>query len=152
MLALSKEPNRVCVFLLSPEDGNRSSFRNAVVSSSYNSGRWTESTNPVILNVIHHRQNPLHSGRLYIFIWRGILVDIRLNTVFNMFVWREDFWRTWDKESLQCKVHVNIRRNMITKIIFEDIIFELRLGDHGCLKKGVFKNRQLDLSMYFSWR
>jgi hypothetical protein len=32
-LALSKEPNRVCVYLLSHEDGNWSSFRNVVFSS-----------------------------------------------------------------------------------------------------------------------
>jgi hypothetical protein len=42
----------------SPEDGNRSSFRNVVFSCIYNSRRWTKPTNPVILNVIHHRQNP----------------------------------------------------------------------------------------------
>jgi hypothetical protein len=29
-LALSKGPNRVCVSLPSPEDGNRSSFRNGI--------------------------------------------------------------------------------------------------------------------------
>jgi hypothetical protein len=33
MLALSNEPNRVGVSLLTPEDGNRPSFRNAVFSS-----------------------------------------------------------------------------------------------------------------------
>jgi hypothetical protein len=33
MLALSKRPNRVGVSLLSPEDGNRPSFRNVVFSS-----------------------------------------------------------------------------------------------------------------------
>jgi hypothetical protein len=32
LLALSKGPNRVGVFLPSPEDGNRSSFRNVVFS------------------------------------------------------------------------------------------------------------------------
>jgi hypothetical protein len=32
-LALSKEPNRVSVSLHSPEDGNRSSLRNVVLSS-----------------------------------------------------------------------------------------------------------------------
>jgi hypothetical protein len=42
----------------SPEDGNRPSFRNVVFSSFWNTGRWTKSKNPVILNVIHHRQNP----------------------------------------------------------------------------------------------
>jgi hypothetical protein len=32
------------------EDGNRSSFRNVVFSSFYNTGRWTKSKKPVILN------------------------------------------------------------------------------------------------------
>jgi hypothetical protein len=30
----------------------------------YNSGRWTKSLNPMILGVIHHRQNSLHSTNL----------------------------------------------------------------------------------------
>jgi hypothetical protein len=34
----------------SPENGNRSSFRNVVFSSFYNTGRWTKSKNPVILS------------------------------------------------------------------------------------------------------
>jgi hypothetical protein len=38
-LALSKGPNRVGVSLSSPKDGNRPSFRNAVFSSIYISGR-----------------------------------------------------------------------------------------------------------------
>jgi hypothetical protein len=37
------------------------SFRNAVFSSFYNTGRWTKSENPAILSVIHHRQNSLES-------------------------------------------------------------------------------------------
>jgi hypothetical protein len=40
--ALSKGPNRVGVSFPSPEDSNRSSFRN-VVSSIYNSGQWIKS-------------------------------------------------------------------------------------------------------------
>jgi hypothetical protein len=49
--------------LPSPEDGNRSSFRNVVFLSpnSLESGRWTKSENPLILCVIHHRQNPIES-------------------------------------------------------------------------------------------
>jgi hypothetical protein len=50
ILALSTWSNRVWVSLTSPEDGNRSSFRNAVFSSVKNSGCWTKSRNPVILN------------------------------------------------------------------------------------------------------
>jgi hypothetical protein len=46
-LALSKGANRVGVSLPSPEDGNRSSFRNVVFPSIYNSGRRTKSRNPV---------------------------------------------------------------------------------------------------------
>jgi hypothetical protein len=57
-LVLSKGPNWG-VFPPSPEDGNRSSFCNVVFSSLYNTWRWTKSNNPVILSVIHHRQNPL---------------------------------------------------------------------------------------------
>jgi hypothetical protein len=50
-----------------PEDGNKPSFRNAVFSSTYNSSRCTKSRNPVILSVIHHRQNPSDSnGNAYL--------------------------------------------------------------------------------------
>jgi hypothetical protein len=46
-----------------PEDGNRSSFRNIVFSSFWNTGPWTESKKKKQqLTVIHHRQNPLKSG------------------------------------------------------------------------------------------
>jgi hypothetical protein len=38
------------------EGGNRSSFQNVVFS------RWTNSKNPVIVSVIHRRQNPLESA------------------------------------------------------------------------------------------
>jgi hypothetical protein len=31
----------------------------------WNSGRWTKSSNPVMLSVIHYRQNSLHSTTLY---------------------------------------------------------------------------------------
>jgi hypothetical protein len=49
-LALSKGPNWLFVFPPNtPEDGNRSSFRNVVFYSSYNTGRWKKSKNPVIL-------------------------------------------------------------------------------------------------------
>jgi hypothetical protein len=54
----SKGPNRVRVSR-SPEEGNRSSFRNAVFSSFENTVRWTLSKTPTILSVIHHRQNPM---------------------------------------------------------------------------------------------
>jgi hypothetical protein len=59
-LALSKGPFRVGV---SPslKDGNRSSFLNIVFSSFQNTVRWTKSKNPVILSVIHDRQNALES-------------------------------------------------------------------------------------------
>jgi hypothetical protein len=60
-LDLSNGPNRLVVRLPSLEDGNRSSFRNAVFSSIYNSEWQTKSRNPAILRVIHHRQNPLDS-------------------------------------------------------------------------------------------
>jgi hypothetical protein len=51
----------------SPEDGNRSSFRNVVFlfSNSSEPGRWTKSENPLILCVIHHRQNPTESTNHY---------------------------------------------------------------------------------------
>jgi hypothetical protein len=48
-VALSKGPNRVGVSVPSPEEGKRSSFRNVVIPSIYNSGRWTKSRNPLIL-------------------------------------------------------------------------------------------------------
>jgi hypothetical protein len=47
-----------------PDDRNRSSFRNVVSSTFWNTGWWTKSQNPVVLRVIHHRQNPLGS------VWR----------------------------------------------------------------------------------
>jgi hypothetical protein len=49
--------------LPSPEDENRSRFRNVVFlsSNSLESGRWTKSENPLILCVIHHRPNPIES-------------------------------------------------------------------------------------------
>jgi hypothetical protein len=56
--AQSKGTNRVGVSLPSPEDGNRSRFRNAVLSAIWNSIRWTKCRNPVILSVIQHCQNP----------------------------------------------------------------------------------------------
>jgi hypothetical protein len=51
-LALSKAPNRVGFSLLTPEDGNRSSFRNVVFSIIYNPRRWTKPRSPVILNAL----------------------------------------------------------------------------------------------------
>jgi hypothetical protein len=65
-LALSKGPNGVGVSFASPEEENRSSFRNVVFSSIQNSGPWTTPRNPVILGVTHHRQNPLDSKRLLV--------------------------------------------------------------------------------------
>jgi hypothetical protein len=53
-LALSERPNRVGV-PHSPEEGNRSRFRNVGFSSFSNTGRWTKSKSPVILSIIHHR-------------------------------------------------------------------------------------------------
>jgi hypothetical protein len=50
-LALSKGANRVGVSP-SSEDGNRSSFQNAVFSSFWNTGRWTKSKNPVTVSEI----------------------------------------------------------------------------------------------------
>jgi hypothetical protein len=50
-LPLPKWPNWIGVFPPSPEDGNRSSFRNVVFYSFQNTGHWTKSKNPVILTV-----------------------------------------------------------------------------------------------------
>jgi hypothetical protein len=36
-------------------------------SNSLESGRWTKSQNPLILFVIHHRQNPIESTCLVLF-------------------------------------------------------------------------------------
>jgi hypothetical protein len=62
-LTLSKGPNRVGVYPPpSPEDGNRSSFRNVVcfvVSRIPDDGQSPK--NPVIMNIMHHRRNPLES-------------------------------------------------------------------------------------------
>jgi ubiquitin len=45
----------------SPDDRSKSSFRNVVLSSFYNTEQWTKSKNQVNLSVIHvhHLQNPL---------------------------------------------------------------------------------------------
>jgi hypothetical protein len=69
-LPLSKGTNRVGFSFPSPEDGNISSFRSFVLSSIciWNSGRWTKSRNPVILSVIHHRQNPSDSNQYAVFL------------------------------------------------------------------------------------
>jgi hypothetical protein len=57
-LALSKRSKNV--FLPSPEDGNRPSFRSVVFSSYLRFP--TMKKVPVIFNVISHRQNPLDSS------------------------------------------------------------------------------------------
>jgi hypothetical protein len=69
---LSKGPNWVGVFPPSPENGNRSNFRNVVLSSFSNTGRWTKLKPPVILSVIHHRQNPLEYTRFGRFLFFSI--------------------------------------------------------------------------------
>jgi hypothetical protein len=48
-------------FFPSPEDGNRSSFRNVVVFLSlfFNTRTMDKSENPISLKVIHHCQNPI---------------------------------------------------------------------------------------------
>jgi hypothetical protein len=59
----SKGPNsRSLPHLTSPHltwRRNRYSFLNVMFSSIQNSGQWTKSSKPVILSVIHHRQNSL---------------------------------------------------------------------------------------------
>jgi hypothetical protein len=54
--------------LPSPQDGNRSSFRNVVFSRIPENGKSPKKKTPVILCVIHHRQNCLESTR-YIFVY-----------------------------------------------------------------------------------
>jgi hypothetical protein len=46
-------------------------FRNVVFSSFSNTGRWTESKNPVILSIIHHHQNPLQFIR-----WKKVKLSL----------------------------------------------------------------------------
>jgi hypothetical protein len=60
---LCSVPQKDLTSIPSPEDGNRSSFRNVVFlsSNSLESGRWTKSENPLILCVIHHCQNRIES-------------------------------------------------------------------------------------------
>jgi hypothetical protein len=60
-LALSERPKRVCVSLPSPEDGNRSSFRNVVFSMYLEFRTMDKVQNPLTLIVTHHLQNALHS-------------------------------------------------------------------------------------------
>jgi hypothetical protein len=60
-LAISKGPNRVRVSLTSTEDGNSYSFRNVVFCSYLEIQTTNKFRNPVVMNVIHHCQNPLAS-------------------------------------------------------------------------------------------
>jgi hypothetical protein len=59
-LASFNGPNRVDASIPSPDDGNRSSFRNVVFLSIRNSGRCT-SPEQSDTECIHHRQNPSDS-------------------------------------------------------------------------------------------
>jgi hypothetical protein len=61
MLALSKGPNRVRVSLHLKTETDPVSETSCFSSNYLESGRWTKSENPVILCVIHHRQNPIKS-------------------------------------------------------------------------------------------
>jgi hypothetical protein len=54
-LALSKEPNRVCVSLPSPEDGYDLVSETLCFLFSHNSGRWKKFTNPVIPKIKQER-------------------------------------------------------------------------------------------------
>jgi hypothetical protein len=56
--AQSKGPNRVDVSFPSPVEGNKSSFRNAVLLVISNSVLCTKTGHPVVLSATQHRQNP----------------------------------------------------------------------------------------------
>jgi hypothetical protein len=60
-VSLRKRRTQQNRFFPSPENGNRSTFRNVVffLSLFLIPGRWIESENPISLKVIHHRQNPI---------------------------------------------------------------------------------------------
>jgi hypothetical protein len=47
--------------LFSPEDGSRTTFRNVVILILVTlfSGGWKKSKNPLLHNIVHHRQNLL---------------------------------------------------------------------------------------------
>jgi hypothetical protein len=60
-LALSKGPNRVGVSLHLRMETDPVSEMSCFSSNYLKPGRWTKSENPVILCVIHHRQNPIES-------------------------------------------------------------------------------------------
>jgi hypothetical protein len=67
-LVFSKGPNRVGVSpYLRTETAPVSEMSVFLSSNSLESGRWTKSENPLILCVIHHRQNPVEST------WNGVL-------------------------------------------------------------------------------
>jgi hypothetical protein len=56
--------------------GNISSFRNVVLSSnSLESGWGTKSEHPLILCVIHHRQNPIESTIRHVWGWQLLVED-----------------------------------------------------------------------------
>jgi hypothetical protein len=59
MLVLSKGPNRVGVSFPHLRTKTDPVFETLCFLVIQNSGRWTKSSNPVVLGVIHHRQNPL---------------------------------------------------------------------------------------------
>jgi hypothetical protein len=58
-LALSKGPNRVGVSLHLRTETEPVSETSCFSFNYLESGQWTKSENPVILCVIHHRQNPI---------------------------------------------------------------------------------------------
>jgi hypothetical protein len=63
-LAFCKGPNRVGVSPHLRTDTDRVSETSCFSCNYLESGRWTKSGNPVILCVIHHRQNPIESTEL----------------------------------------------------------------------------------------
>jgi hypothetical protein len=65
-LALSEEPYILGVSSSHPRTEADQVSEKLCSLVFYNTGRWTKSKNPVILSVMHHRQNPLESTRFLV--------------------------------------------------------------------------------------
>jgi hypothetical protein len=107
---------------LSLEDGNRSTFQNVVFSSFQNTRRWKKSKNPVILSVIHHRQNPLEST-LNVF---GVLHLVEFEVLTEVIMKNFVFW--------------DVKPCILVKV-------SLRLGGYGRLRYRVEKFATHESSM-----
>jgi hypothetical protein len=113
-LGLSKGRNWVGVFPTTPEDINRSRFRNVVFSSFYNPERWIKSKNPVILSVIHHRQSPIDSTTNLLTNWGNVSLAERTPLHGHIYYDAD--------ETVESLAIVGIQRHRWTLKLWQDIV------------------------------